>query len=48
MTVWFILLFLVCQLVNVILSTIKSVVTIKGTKLLQVFSVQSIMVSTRL
>lgn len=33
MTVWFILLFLVCQLVNVILSTIKSVVTIKGTKI---------------
>ena len=36
---WFILLFFVCQLINVILSTIKSVITIKGTKLLaSVFS----------
>ena len=33
MTVLFILLFFVWQLVNVILSTIKSVVTIKGTKI---------------
>ncbi len=30
---WFILLFVVCQLINVILSTIKSIITIKGTKL---------------
>ena len=29
----FIILFFVCQLINVVLSTIKSVVTIKGTKL---------------
>ena len=31
---WFYLLFFVCQLVNVVLSTIKSVITIKGTKLM--------------
>ena len=31
---WFYLLFFVCQLINVILSTIKSVITIKGTKLM--------------
>lgn len=31
---WFILLFIVCQLINVILSTIKSIITIKGTKLM--------------
>ena len=30
---WFILLFFLCQLINVILSTIKSVITIKGTKI---------------
>ena len=31
---WFYLLFFVCQLINVVLSTIKSVITIKGTKLM--------------
>lgn len=30
---WFIILFVICQLINVILSTIKSIITIKGTKL---------------
>lgn len=29
---WFYILFFLCQLINVVLSTIKSVVTIKGTK----------------